>query len=1610
MATVMWMSCLSAGAQILASRTSGCGELVVNFRPQQPYDPANTYLWNLGRGPTSSQYAPVGVYPGTGTYPVSLVITQPNGTRNTYSETIQVYPSPVVRFSADDTAGCFPHHVGFQDLTVPATGNIIARSWFFGDGSTATGSASPRHIYGSYANLYSVTLRVVQSVCPLDTFTLTKPSYIQVSEGIRPDFLAPPPSACRTPVDLRPRNLSTSGPAQTLSYRWTIPGATPSTSTAREPDLRFGSTGDFTAKLVVRSDSGCVDSIEKTIRIPAFNFRSDFSFNADTVCQGLMVDFLNRSIPTPDTSFWYFGQAQPVSGLHQYIVMRDTGLVKVRLVNRFGNCTDTVTRYIYVKPAPNMVVTSPNRFGCRIPRTVDFTFAGAPPSSIRKLEWEFGDGRTFTSSGPSATNTFQALGSYPLSLTVTDIYGCIRKSIIDSFVVIAPPSITATGMVDSGCVNLVARPKADVIAPDGVSSYEWTFGDGGPPQYTPNPVYTYRTSRTAPYPIKLKIVTGTGCVDSAMGWISIGLPPGTADFVGSPRNTCIGDTVRFQDRSTPANPITGWSWTFGDGGSSSSKNPAYAFRDTGSFQVRLKVFNNGCPSPVASKPEYIRIDGGIAIFNLIPNCSNRKLFAFENVSRNATSFEWEFGDGSPVDRTPNPPPHLYPDFGNYPMSLKATNGACTHYMKTTIRVIKDSATYSVRSPFSSLCNGAAIIFTSTGTKPENIWKYEWDLGDGVFVESTASTSRVYLNSGRYHTRLKIIDIHGCKDTVNGPPIIIGGPKAGFLSPDRRICKGAEAVFSDTSRIDTYSRIARRVWYFGDGTSFVAHPDSLQVRHHYADTGSFTVKLVVTDDKGCSDSMLLSSYIIVNQPKAAFQSDDRQSCPGGPVNFRNLSVAQGGMYVWDFGDSTRSTDREPRHMYDKPGLYTVTLTVKDFIGCQVSDSQKAYILVDTPDASFALSDTFSRCPPLNPRFDFKGRYAKDFSWTFGDGNRSSLTNPTQIYQYPGNYLTRLVVTSPGGCRDTATASIRILGPSGIPATANTAGCDTVRTTFHVLNPTDVDSVIWDFDDGAAATKALSISHLYSRPGYYNPRIILRNTEGCLVTLPLRDTIRAYGVVPGFSVSKTLFCEGGSVDFLDTSRIVGTMKDRVWDLGNGTGSPLPNPSTLYASPGVYGVSLRITTQEGCSGRILQPAAVRVVRTPRATISGDSSICQDGTLTLRGLETTQPRDTSALRWSWDFGNGQTPASPSPPPQSYPRAGSYAVRLVLTNSSGCSDTVRRTIRVDSVPDIILPPDTTICLGQPLILQANGAATYRWMPPARGIYCTTCAGTTAVPDSSTTYVVQGTNSYGCIGTDSIRVQVIRPGTVFTSAHDTLCIGGSVQLSASGTEFFTWSPTSGLSDPNIPNPVARPSVTTVYTVTGYDRKNCFRAISTTRVMVYNYPSVFAGSDASIRSGGSLRLSPVTSADVTAFQWTPAAGLSCTGCANPFASPKITSTYKLTASNPGRCSSSDEVKIIVLCEAQNIFMPNTFSPNGDGINEVFYPRGSGVRGIRALRIFNRWGELVFQRQDISPNDPSAGWDGRFKGRMLPPDVYVYFVDVICDNQGMVTRKGDVALIR
>jgi gliding motility-associated-like protein len=183
-----------------------------------------------------------------------------------------------------------------------------------------------------------------------------------------------------------------------------------------------------------------------------------------------------------------------------------------------------------------------------------------------------------------------------------------------------------------------------------------------------------------------------------------------------------------------------------------------------------------------------------------------------------------------------------------------------------------------------------------------------------------------------------------------------------------------------------------------------------------------------------------------------------------------------------------------------------------------------------------------------------------------------------------------------------------------------------------------------------------------------------------------------------------------------------------------------------------------------------------------------------------------------------------------------------------------------------------------------------------------------------------------------------------------------------------------------------------------------------KISVFNYPTINLGPDVTIPVGSSYQINGVGSSDITDITWTPVTALSCTNCLTPLASPINSTTYIAKVVNEGGCAATDSITIIVVCNNGNLFVPNTFSPNGDGMNDVFYVRGKGLTTIQSMRIFDRWGQMVFEKRNFAPNDPASGWDGTMNGKKAPIDVYIYTIEVICENSVIVPYHGNVALIR
>jgi gliding motility-associated-like protein len=628
------------------------------------------------------------------------------------------------------------------------------------------------------------------------------------------------------------------------------------------------------------------------------------------------------------------------------------------------------------------------------------------------------------------------------------------------------------------------------------------------------------------------------------------------------------------------------------------------------------------------------------------------------------------------------------------------------------------------------------------------------------------------------------------------------------------------------------------------------------------------------------------------------------------------------------------------------------------------------------------------------------------WNFGPGiGVSDSLNPTQLYGIPGTYFPSLTVTSPGGCIAQVSKKVQVFGPYGAFTYAPLGGCDTLTVNFSVLT-NGVVGYVWYFGNTDTVKNTVPfVDYTYKRAGTYLPVLKLIDSANCNVAIPGTSPIIVDSVKAKFVADRNVLCSNGSISFTDSSfKMSGTIiTNYFWDFGDGStiSGIYTNPSHFYSTPGTYAVRMIVTTQFGCQDSTT--SLFKVVAPPSIAINGAASQCVPATLNFTG--TILVPDTSAYTWLWDFANGQTSTLQNPASQIYSKAGHYVVKLTATNSSNCSTIDSVDLFIYPLPIVSAGADTTICLGQNLNLQATGATGYTWLPPSNSsLSCTNCANPVASPTTTTSYFVTGTSPDGCQATDTIVVKVNPPVTVSVSpSADSVCIGQSVQLLASGTDVYAWSPAAGLNNPGIANPTARPSASATYQVIGSDDKFCFS--DTQYVQIIN-----VGGDVTIPVGSSYQIAGSGSADIVSINWLPITALSCTDCLSPLATPKSTTTYVATATNNGGCATSDSIKITVVCDNNNFFVPNTFSPNGDGVNDVFFVRGKGLNIIPSMIIYNRWGQIVFEKRDFAPNDPSVGWDGNFNGKKAPLDVYIYTIEIICDNSTLLPYHGNVTLVR
>ena len=355
-------------------------------------------------------------------------------------------------------------------------------------------------------------------------------------------------------------------------------------------------------------------------------------------------------------------------------------------------------------------------------------------------------------------------------------------------------------------------------------------------------------------------------------------------------------------------------------------------------------------------------------------------------------------------------------------------------------------------------------------------------------------------------------------------------------------------------------------------------------------------------------------------------------------------------------------------------------------------------------------------------------------------------------------------------------------------------------------------------------------------------------------------------------------------------------------------------------------------------------------------DTVICYGDSATLH------VSGANSYQWFPSSGLSQTTI---PNPIFYGNVSSNYI-ITGTSANGCTATVPMQIIVQPLPIANAGPDTIICLGDTIQLYGGGGIYFEWTP-SLFLNSNSIFNPIVIPTENITYTLSVSDNFGCKNRDDLEITLYKPFVINAVPDISICENSTIQLGVEGGYTYVWSPPYGLDNIYSPYPYCTSIQNTTYIVSSYDGQ-CFSSSDTVIVNVIPPPVIDAGADIVAAAGETIQLNAYTNA--SDYYWTPGSQLSCTNCLDPFIQNlNYTELYYFIAIDSSGCRAEDSIYVRMICTDDAIFIPNTFTPNGDQKNDVFRIRSYGMSHISLFRVYNRWGELIFETSNIN-----EGWDG------------------------------------
>ena len=561
------------------------------------------------------------------------------------------------------------------------------------------------------------------------------------------------------------------------------------------------------------------------------------------------------------------------------------------------------------------------------------------------------------------------------------------------------------------------------------------------------------------------------------------------------------------------------------------------------------------------------------------------------------------------------------------------------------------------------CVPLKVFFHDLSTGEISSWL--WDFGNGR-TSTEQNPRHYYVDPGIYTVSLTVTGPFGSDSETKQAYIIVKDrPAAAFTATPTSGGAPLRVSFTDGST-DALSWN----WDFGDGTTSTAQNPN----HTYTSEGVYIVTLIAENDCG-SDTT--TGVIAVRDPElppvADFTAHPTSGCYPFKVFFTDLSAGNITSRYWDFGDGFTSTAQNPTHVFRGAGIYTVSLTVTGPTGSDTETKQSYITVRDVPISDFTATPTSGEAP-LTVSFTDYSTDADEVVWRFGDGDSSTVLNPTHTYSAVGIYTVYHVAVNDCG-RDSTSIEIEVTEPSKPPEAdfgyEPSPFCDSAIYYFYDQSTGNITGWSWDFGDGTTATNR-NPQHTYYNEGTYTVTLIVTGPGGTdtarhdITVAFLPDPVSDFNAVPtsGYAPLTVTFTDN-STDAVEV----------LWRFGDGDSSTVLNLDHNFMSAGIYTV-WHVAINE--CGRDSTSKTIEVRdpnEPPHAEFEYEPELLCDSNV-YRFYDRSTGHITG---WNWDFGDGTTSVEQNPQHTYYNR-GIYVVRLIVTGPGG-ADTVSHSIYVDFLP-----------------------------------------------------------------------------------------------------------------------------------------------------------------------------------------------------------------------------------------------------------------------------------------------------------------------------------------